>query len=134
MIGLYKPTGITPADSLISAKSNPCFIIFCYLFRPFIDKLIRFFFISTPITRTSTISPTLTASRGCLINLSVISEMCTRPSWCTPISTNAPKSMTLRTVPFSLSSPEHQSEGSVSACHHADHGPVSPVLSRYREV
>ena len=27
--------------------------------------------------------------------------MCTRPSWCTPRSTNAPKSMTLRTVPVS---------------------------------
>ena len=51
-----------------------------YLLYPFKDKLIRFFFISTPITLTSTISPTLTASRGCLINLSVISEMCTRPS------------------------------------------------------
>ena len=41
------------------------------------DKLIRFFFKSTPITRTSTTSPTDTASSGCLIYLSVISEICT---------------------------------------------------------
>lgn len=42
---------------------------------PFMDKLIRFFFRSTPSTRTSTTSPTLTASSGCLINFSLISEM-----------------------------------------------------------
>ena len=47
---------------------------------PFMERLIRFFFISTPRTRTSTISPTLTASSGCLMNFSLISEIWTRPS------------------------------------------------------
>ena len=47
---------------------------------PLMERLIRFFFISTPSTRTSTTSPTLTASRGCLIYFSLISEICTRPS------------------------------------------------------
>ena len=45
-----------------------------------IVSAIRFFATSTLITCTSTISPTLTASRGCLINRSVICEMCTSPS------------------------------------------------------
>ena len=67
-------------DSAMLGVNNVGANSFYYLFNPFMDKLIRFFFISTPITLTSTISPTLTASRGCLINLSVISEMCTRPS------------------------------------------------------
>ena len=66
---------------------------------PFIVSWILFFLRSTLITFTSTISPTLTTSSGCLMNfLSVISEMCTSPSWCTPISTNTPKSMTFLTV------------------------------------
>ena len=46
----------------------------------FIVRPIRFFATSTEITCTSTISPTLTASSGCLMNLSVIWETCTRPS------------------------------------------------------
>ena len=45
-----------------------------------IVSAIRFFATSTLITCTSTTSPTLTASRGCLINRSVICEMCTSPS------------------------------------------------------
>ena len=32
----------------------------------------------------------------------MIWEICTNPSWCTPISTNTPKSITLRTVPFKI--------------------------------
>ena len=55
---------------------------------------------STLKTCTSTISPIDTASSGCLMKRSQISEIWTSPSWCTPISTKAPKSMTLRTVPF----------------------------------
>lgn len=46
----------------------------------FIVSWIRCFFRSTLITFTSTISPTLTTSRGCLINFSLICEMCTSPS------------------------------------------------------
>ena len=57
---------------------------------------------STSRTFTSTISPTLTASRGCLIKRSVIWEICTRPSWWTPISTKTPKSITFRTVPLRI--------------------------------
>ena len=34
------------------------------------------------------------------MNLSHTWEMCTRPSWCTPMSTNTPKSTTFRTVPL----------------------------------
>ena len=59
----------------------------------------RFFFSSTSRTTTLTMSPTLTASEGCLRYLSQIWEMWTRPSWWTPMSTKTPKSMTLRTVP-----------------------------------
>ena len=51
-----------------------------YSWIPRIVSCIRFFFISTLITFTSTISPTLTASSGCLMNLSVICEICTSPS------------------------------------------------------
>ena len=46
----------------------------------FIVSAIRFFATSTLITLTSTISPTLTASSGCLINFSDICEMWTSPS------------------------------------------------------
>ncbi len=43
-------------------------------------RLIRFLARSTSNTLTSTISPTLTASSGCLIKRSVIREICTSPS------------------------------------------------------
>ena len=45
-----------------------------------IVRLIRFFATSTSRTLTSTTSPTLTASRGCFMYLSVILEICTSPS------------------------------------------------------
>ncbi len=62
---------------------------------------IRFFFSSTSFTHTVTTSPTLKTSEGCLMNRLQIWLMWTSPSWWTPMSTKAPKSMTLRTVPFS---------------------------------
>ena len=46
----------------------------------FIVNWILCFFKSTLITFTSTMSPTLTTSSGCLMNLSQICEMCTSPS------------------------------------------------------
>ena len=49
-----------------------------YIF--FIVSCIRFFPGSTDITFTSTMSPTLTTSRGCLIYRSAIWEICTSPS------------------------------------------------------
>ena len=66
-------------------QTNVSILFFQFLFIlyeiPFIVSAIRFFFISTLSTLTSTISPTLTTSNGCLINfLSVISEICTNPS------------------------------------------------------
>ncbi|MNN33874.1 hypothetical protein D3C81_1476490 [compost metagenome] len=51
------------------------------------------------MTLTLTTSPALTASRGSLMNFSDSAEMCTRPSWCTPMSTKAPKLVTLVTTP-----------------------------------
>ena len=69
----------------------------------FMVSCILFFFKSTLMTLTSTMSPTLTTSSGCLMNfLFVIWDMCTSPSWWTPMSTNAPKSITFRTVPFKI--------------------------------
>lgn len=56
---------------------------------------------STFSTHTLTVSPTRTTSLGCLTKRLASLEMCTRPSWCTPTSTKAPKSTTLRTVPLS---------------------------------
>ena len=47
----------------------------------FIVSEIRFFLTSTLSTSTSTTSPMLSASSGCLIYLSVICEICTSPSW-----------------------------------------------------
>ena len=47
---------------------------------PFMVSAILFFCRSTLITFTSTTSPTLTTSSGCLIYRSVIWEICTRPS------------------------------------------------------
>ena len=54
---------------------------------------------STSSTRTLTTSPALTTSRGSLTYLSDSAEMCTRPSWCTPMSTNAPNAATLLITP-----------------------------------
>ena len=56
------------------------FLLIFYCEIPRIVSWILFFFKSTLITLTSTMSPTLTASNGCLIYLSVICEMCTSPS------------------------------------------------------
>ena len=63
-------------------KKEPKIPFLLYYYEmPFIVSWIRFFLRSTLKTFTSTISPTLTTSSGCLINfLSVISEICTRPS------------------------------------------------------
>ena len=69
---------------------------------------------STSSTFTLTMSPGFTTSRGSLIKVFDIAEMCTSPSWCTPISTKAPNAATLVTVPsrimprlrsFSVSTP-----------------------------
>jgi len=65
----------------------------------FMDKPILFVSGSTEITLTWTTSPTLTASRGSRINRLDIWLRCTSPSCRTPISTNAPKFVTLVTVP-----------------------------------
>ena len=54
---------------------------------------------STSSTLTLTMSPDFTTSRGSLMKVFDIAEMCTRPSWCTPISTKAPNAATLVTVP-----------------------------------
>ena len=59
-------------------------------FTPFMVSEILFLAKSTLKIFTSTISPTLTASSGCLIYLSVIWEMCTRPEMSSPRSMNAP--------------------------------------------
>ena len=57
---------------------------------------------SIPIIFTFTISPTDTIVEGFLTNELLISEICTKPSCFTPISTNAPKSITFLTVPDSI--------------------------------
>ena len=55
---------------------------------------------STSSTRTSTRSPGLhRPSRGSFTKWSASCEMCTRPSWWTPMSTNAPKLVTFVTIP-----------------------------------
>ncbi len=56
---------------------------------------------STSRTLTRTMSPGFTTSRGSLMKVFDIAEICTRPSWCTPISTNAPNAATLVTAPSS---------------------------------
>ena len=52
---------------------------------------IRLRWTSISMTFTLTMSPALTTSRGSLTNFSAKAEMWTRPSWWTPMSTNAPK-------------------------------------------
>ncbi len=49
-------------------------------FGGFMVRLMRFCGTSTLSTHTFTMSPTFSTSKGCLINLSVICEMCTSPS------------------------------------------------------
>ncbi len=56
---------------------------------------------STSSTFTVTMSPGLTTSRGSLTKLRDMADTCTRPSWCTPTSTNAPNAATLVTTPSS---------------------------------
>src|SRR6185437_11659107 len=56
---------------------------------------------STSSTFTLTTAPALTTSRGSFTKRSDIMEMCTRPSWCTPTSTKAPKLVTFVTTPSS---------------------------------
>ena len=56
---------------------------------------------STSSTLTLTMSPAFTTSRGSLTKRSDSAEMCTSPSWCTPMSTNAPNAATLLTTPSS---------------------------------
>ena len=85
---------------------------------------ILFFCSSTPKTHTFTTSPTFSTSEGCFINLSVICEMWTRPSWCTPISTNAPKSITFLTVPVS-SIPVLRSLADIISCRKSGGGSSS---------
>ena len=57
--------------------------------------------ISTVSTRTRTTSPGLATWRGSLTKSRDIADTCTRPSWCTPTSTNAPNAATLVTTPSS---------------------------------
>ncbi len=65
----------------------------------FMDRAICCLSSLTSITRTLTRSPALTPSRGTYTKRSASWEMCTRPSWCTPMSTKAPKLVTLVTMP-----------------------------------
>ena len=78
-VQLYHPA---PKNSLFILHTHCMHSIFIcqYIFYSFIVSWIRCFFRSTLITFTSTISPTLTTSRGCLINFSLICEICTSPS------------------------------------------------------
>ncbi len=57
--------------------------------------------LSTSRTLTRTMSPGFTTWRGSLMKVFDIAEMCTRPSWCTPMSTKAPNAATLVTAPSS---------------------------------
>src|SRR6185312_7992271 len=54
---------------------------------------------STDSTLTLTTSPDLATSRGSATKLFDIAETWTRPSWWTPMSTNAPKAATFVTTP-----------------------------------
>src|SRR5262249_50657116 len=62
---------------------------------PFMLKLMRRRSGSTPRTRTWTVWPMAHTSPGWRMRRSAIWETWTRPSWWTPISTKAPKSVTL---------------------------------------
>ena len=68
----------------------------------FIDSPTFCLSMSIFITFTFTMSPTDTISDGFFMNLSLISEICTSPSCFTPMSINAPKSITFLTVPVSI--------------------------------
>src|SRR5690606_18879056 len=54
------------------------------------DRPTRWRGMSTSMTLTLTMSPALTTSLGSLTNFSDSADTCTRPSWCTPMSTKAP--------------------------------------------
>ena len=56
---------------------------------------------STESTFTRTTSPDLTTEWGSATKLRDMADTCTRPSWCTPTSTNAPNAATLVTTPSS---------------------------------
>ena len=121
----------TPSPIKIVLNTYTSFMVSCILF----------FFKSTLMTLTSTMSPTLTTSSGCLMNfLFVIWDMCTSPSWWTPMSTNAPKSITFRTVPLrsclllNLSFPGRLCGGLVLASRLVGRVLVFPVLLRCRAV
>ena len=73
-------------------------MIYSLFFYIFIDSPTFCLSRSIFITFTFITSPTETISDGVFMYLSLISEMCTSPSCFTPISTNAPKSITFRTV------------------------------------
>ena len=64
-------------------------------------KAMRLRAASTSSTFTLTVWPTRTTSRGSFTKVSDSAEMWIRPSWCTPISTKAPKAATLLTTPSS---------------------------------
>ncbi|MNN68206.1 hypothetical protein D3C81_1838950 [compost metagenome] len=51
-----------------------------------------------------TTCPALTTVCGSLTKVLDSAEICTRPSWCTPISTKAPKAATLVTTPSRIMS------------------------------
>ncbi len=74
---LRKPNFASKVNAVaISLSENP----YRFIIYNFMVSAILFFAASTLKTLTSTISPTLTASSGCLIYLSVICEICTSPS------------------------------------------------------
>ena len=62
---------------------------------------IRCLGMSTESTFTRTTSPDLTTEWGSETKLRDMADTCTRPSWCTPTSTNAPNAATLVTTPSS---------------------------------
>ena len=59
----------------------------------------RFLGMSTDSTLTFTTSPDLATSRGSATKLFDMADTWTRPSWWTPMSTNAPKAATFVTTP-----------------------------------
>ena len=57
---------------------------------------------STDSTLTRTTSPDLTTECGSETKFFDMADTCTRPSWCTPTSTNAPNAATLVTTPSKI--------------------------------
>jgi hypothetical protein len=64
-----------------------------------IERAMRFLGKSTSVTVTMTFCCTLSTSAGSLIKRSLIWLTWTSPSWWTPMSTKAPKAVTLVTMP-----------------------------------